>query len=114
MIEFFGLHIYVRHEHDLINTTGIIVSFDDGSVYKEDGAKVDCREVPVNFDNRYATASEGYQVQGFIHITGGNYEQFANKRITRVQLNEASALIPEKEGEKIMLFVKCLADVKPE
>ncbi|MES2702041.1 MAG: hypothetical protein V4649_05350 [Bacteroidota bacterium] len=112
-MEFFGLHLYLKCDHDLTNAKGITITLSDGTVYKED-ADLKCQQDGGSLDNRYAGSGNGhYLVQGFMHLSEERLSKLLTKRIASVQLNEASALIPEKEGLRIKGFIKCLNETKP-
>jgi hypothetical protein len=109
--EFFGLHLYMKCDHELPDLISPTVEFDDGSQYKEPGVKVKCDQEPTVIDNRYmGSGGTSYLVQAFMHLTQSNIVTFTSKRIRAVYFGDASAMVSETDGEKMKAFIRCLAE----
>lgn len=104
------LHFYDRYEH--FNPIGAIIEFEDGTIFKNEAAKVDCRQEMSEITSSSALGSHSgqYLIQGFFTINEETIDKFLSKKIVRIQLHDASQIIPEKEAIDIRSFLKCMME----
>ena len=110
---FFGLHLHFNDANQHFDAVGALVEFEDGAIIKDENAKVDCKQEMTEIGGGHistaATTHSGeYLLQGFFHINEVNIEKFVSKKIIRIQLDNASQKIADKDATRIMSYIQCL------
>ncbi len=113
MNSFFGLNLHFEDTHKHFDAVGAAIEFEDGTILKDRTAKVHCNQemVEINLGNQpgvSAAHSGGYLVQGFFHINDENIEKFVSKKIVRIELDNTSKMISDKDAVKVMNYIKCI------
>lgn len=107
------LHFYDSKEH--FDAKGAAIEFSDGTILKNDDAKVLCQQERSEVVGSSAIASHSgqYLMQGFFVINKENIGAFTSKTIARIQLHNASQIIPLKDGINMCTYIKCLQERHP-
>jgi hypothetical protein len=82
---------------------GVYVKCEDGTLLKEETVKIDC-----DYESSYR-----YSYSGYIQITADNIEDFTTKKIVKIQLDNVSKEIKDKEAIAIANHVACVYRAQP-
>lgn len=97
------IYFYLHNSISDYNAKGIYVKFEDGTIMKDETAKVDCHIIDI----------DNYRYTGYIVINNSNLSDFESKKIVKIQLGDTNQEIKNKLADNIKAYVKCLADIKP-
>ena len=97
---FFRLHIVIEGNTPEYSAKGVYVKLEDGSILKDENAPISCS---------YIGGMSGYLIQGILSIDDDNIDKLKSKKIIKVQLNNTSKEIGDRESEKATNYLNCMA-----
>ncbi|MBS1586392.1 MAG: hypothetical protein JSS82_12685 [Bacteroidetes bacterium] len=114
---FFAIQVRLDTESPQFDADDLEVTFEDGTSYKDDKAKIVCQQdgamISATGDIGGSFAASGrYHLQSFIYITPENLEQFSTRKISAIRLHEKSQKIQGKEAAQVLEYINCLKDKK--
>lgn len=80
---------------------GIYIKFEDGTIYKEERADVEC-------DYSYSKYGPSYMYSGMIALNDENIDLFKTKKIVKIQLSHVKKDIKDKVATYFQGYVNCV------
>ena len=96
-----GFHITKRTAD--YNAGGIIITFADGTVWKDERRTIDCS---------YISADMGYSYRAAHVIHEDDIELFKTKKIVKVQITDVEIPVDDAFATKFMAYVNCIDAIK--
>ncbi len=108
----FVLHLHFKDVNQHFDTYGALVEFADGTVLRNENAKVSCVQEMSQVNLGPSTSNVGgYLLQGFFPLIDENLQHFVAKKITKVQLHNAMREVSEKDASAIQNYIICMYDL---
>lgn len=91
----------VRISTPVYGATGVYVKFDDGTIYKDEIASVDCKY-----------SSGGYWLTGIMLINEENKDYFYNRKVVKYALQNNENEVKPKSADKLQQNFRCVSDAE--